>query len=97
MFLDHDDIDSFGVLESQETKPSGSAGAAVSHHSALDDFAELGKVVSQRFCRLLASLKITLRDELGHTVSRLPVQSTNEHFSRLANVSNRISNIMGSL
>jgi hypothetical protein len=41
MFLDHDNIDRLGVLKGQEAKATGPAGAAVSHHSALDDFSEL--------------------------------------------------------
>lgn len=73
VFLDHDDVDSFGVLEGQESKSSRSAGATVSHYSTLDDFAKLGKVVSQRFYRLLALLKIASCNESGHTVGCLPV------------------------
>lgn len=49
MLLDHDNVDSLGVFEGEESEASRASSCAVSHHGALNHLAELGEVVSQGF------------------------------------------------
>lgn len=47
MFLDHDNIDCLGVLESEEAKSAGTSGGAIPHHRTFDDLAKLREIVAQ--------------------------------------------------
>ena len=45
MFLNHNNINCSGILESQEPETAGTTAGAVAHDGAFEDFAELGEVV----------------------------------------------------
>jgi hypothetical protein len=45
MFLHHDYVDNFGVLEGKETKSTRAASHAITHDRAFRDLAKLGEVV----------------------------------------------------
>ncbi len=53
VLLDHDDVDGPGILESKESETSGSAGSAIAHDSALENFTKLREVVFQGFYDVL--------------------------------------------
>lgn len=80
VLLDHDNVDSLGILECKEAEATGSARVVVTHDSALEDLAELREVVAKGF---YISQYTSSRDGLigDPTIGRLPVQSANEHLS----------------
>jgi hypothetical protein len=45
MLLDHDDVDSPGVLESQEAEPSGAPARTIAHNSTFCYFTELREII----------------------------------------------------
>lgn len=45
MLLQHDDIYRLGVFESEEAKTTRTARCSIPHHSALENLAELLKVI----------------------------------------------------
>jgi len=81
MLLYHYNIDCACIFERQEAKTSWSTRSAISHHSALKYFAKLRKVFFQRFWMVVLDLNITAYITQRLTISRLPIQSTNEHLS----------------
>lgn len=47
MFLDHNRVDTFRVLEREEAKATRSASSTVAHDGTLNDLSELCEVISQ--------------------------------------------------
>jgi hypothetical protein len=45
VLLDHDDVDSFWIFESQETETSRAACCAVAHYRAFENLAKLREIV----------------------------------------------------
>ena len=41
MLFDHDDVDCLRILECEEAETTRPTGGAITHHLAIDDFAEL--------------------------------------------------------
>jgi hypothetical protein len=46
VLLDHDNVDAFGVLESEETKAARSTSCAITHNGTFCHFSKLSEVVS---------------------------------------------------
>lgn len=81
MFLDHNNVDRLGVLESEESESSRSSGAAVPHDCTLGDLAELGEVVSKRFYRPVSTKDIYVASLACHTIGSLPIKTPNKHLA----------------
>ena len=85
MLLHHHCVDDLWVSEGQKAEAAGATSGAVSHDRAFDYLAVLREVLLHVLCEvLLVQVLVAMGlSFVGLTVSRLPVEATDEHLSTI--------------